>query len=375
MSTTPSKETSDPRLDELRTLVAPSVMEMLLKQRGAASTLLRRLPQKLSDPGQRAWQLTGLHLVAERRFYDAIVVFEGWYQLLLRHQAQRGAWLHKGAPLVWMRDCYVNLGHPALAKRFMMLTLIEDAVRGGGTIDTEKTGSYFRAVWYHGMADGLLRRYTKEISAFAGRYERAAWYPERVLQNLDRLWMTEIPQASEMSLYPANRRYIRELLAETGGDTSGRALEILAEYLLSVMPGCRTHRRKRSFSTDYDIVCSLDGFDLDFRSELGRYFVCECKDWKEPVNFGAFAKFARVLDSTKSRFGVLFSRSGITGTKLSRDAAREQVKLFQDRGIIVVVVRRADIEAVVRGVNFIALLKEKYEAVRLDLMPQRGDLE
>ena len=142
-----------------------------------------------------------------------------------------------------------------------------------------------------------------------------------------------------------------------------------AEYLLSAMPGCRTYRRKRSHSTDYDIVCSLDGFDLDFRSELGRYFVCECKDWAEPADFSTFAKFARVLDSTKSRFGILFSREGITGGASTSAASREQLKLFQDRGIVVVVVTRADINAVVDGHNFITLLREKYERVRLDLMP------
>ena len=64
-------------------------------------------------------------------------------------------------------------------------------------------------------------------------------------------------------------------------------------------------RRKRSWSTDYDIVCSMEGFEVDFRSELG-YFVCECKDWNQPADFSVMAKFCRVLDSTKSRFGVLF---------------------------------------------------------------------
>jgi hypothetical protein len=38
----------------------------------------------------------------------------------------------------------------------------------------------------------------------------------------------------------------------------------------------------------------------------------------------------------------------------------------------VVVVDQQDIEAVIAGYNFIALLRDKYEAVRLDLMPDRG---
>jgi hypothetical protein len=359
----------DPLLDELKKLVPSTVIEVLLGQRDATPRLMRELPQGLSRADQRAWELSGLHLIRGRRFYEAIAVFEGLYQKLLEHQVSTTKRVHKGMPLVWIRDCHVNLGHTALAKRFIMLTLVEDAIAADGAIDPEKTGGYFRLVWYHGISDELLRRYAGEIAAFARADELAARYPERVLQELDNLWMTDLPATAEAFLYPANRRYVRELLHQSG-DRAGRQMELLADYLLSAMPGCRTYRRQRSYSTDYDIVCSLDGLDLDFRSELGRYFVCESKDWRQPADFAAFAKFARVLDSTKSRFGILFSREGITGERLTRDASREQLKLFQDRGVIIVVVTRSDVEAVMNGANFIALLQEKYEAVRLDLLPK-----
>lgn len=360
-------EPSDPLLEELRQLVPAEVIE-LLGQRDSAPKLIEQLPRGLERRDQRAWELSGLHLVRLRRFHEAILIFEEWYRRLLEHQAVKGVRVHKGTPLVWIRDCHVNLDHTALAKRFIMLTLVEDAIAGNGTIDPERSGVYFRLVWWHGMADRQLRRYAEEIAAFGRENAVAARYPEHVLQHLDKLWMTEFPTTAEALLYPANRRYVADLLAQTG-DKTGTTLELLAEYLLSAMPGCRTYRRKRSHSTDYDIVCSLDGFDLDFRSELGRYFVCECKDWAEPADFSTFAKFARVLDSTKSRFGILFSREGITGGASTSAASREQLKLFQDRGIVVVVVTRADINAVVDGHNFITLLREKYERVRLDLMP------
>jgi hypothetical protein len=64
----------------------------------------------------------------------------------------------------------------------------------------------------------------------------------------------------------------------------------------------------------------MAGMDVDFRSELGRYFVCECKDWKGPADFASMAKFCRVLDSTKSRFGILFSKNGISEAVLKLGA-------------------------------------------------------
>jgi hypothetical protein len=79
------------------------------------------------------------------------------------------------------------------------------------------------------------------------------------------------------------------------------------------------------------------------------------------------AKFCRILDSVKSRFGILFSKKGISGRGKTKNAEREQLKVFQDRGMVIVVIDQDDLEHVARGDNFINLLREKYQRVRLDL--------
>ena len=133
-------------------------------------------------------------------------------------------------------------------------------------------------------------------------------------------------------------------------DRTGKALEYLAAYLMSCMPGVKTQISVRSKPSEYDVICSMDGFQTDFRSEFGRYFLCECKDWStDKADFTVFAKFCRLLDSIKSKFGILFSRNGITGEK------------------VIVVVDVSDIEAVMNGANFIHLLRDRYERIRLDL--------
>jgi hypothetical protein len=168
------------------------------------------------------------------------------------------------------------------------------------------------------------------------------------LQQLDRDWITRAPTPQEAGVFASNPRYIEHLI-RCLGDPSGKALEALADYLMSCMPGCRTMKRKQSPSTDYDLICSVEGIELDFRSELGRYFVCECKDRSGPADFTAMAKFCRVLDSVKSRFGILFSRKGISGEGTHRNAALEQLKIFQDRGTVIVVVDQKDLDRVAQG--------------------------
>ncbi len=179
--------------------------------------------------------------------------------------------------------------------------------------------------------------------------------------------MTILPSPNEAMLYPSNRHYMQFLLGRLG-TKSGRALERLAAYTLSIMPGCHVTRRWRTrlTKTDYDIVCSVEGLQADFRAELGRYFVCECKDWERRAIFSTMAKFCRVLDSLKCRFGILFSRRGVTGSKLLTGASAEQMRMFQDRGIVIVVVDEVDLRRVADGANFVTILRSKYERVRLE---------
>jgi hypothetical protein len=133
------------------------------------------------------------------------------------------------------------------------------------------------------------------------------------------------------------------------------------------MPGCRAYRRKNTPSSDYDIVGVFEGSLVDFRSEFGRYCVGECKDHTDPADFTDVAKFCRVLDSTKAKFGIMFSKNGITGQGRRTDADLERLKVYQDRGIVIVVVDLDDLNQVTNGTNFISMLREKYMVVRLNL--------
>jgi hypothetical protein len=343
----------------------------LLGKNDAGARLIQLLPQKyppeeVAQPGgDRPWELAGFRLLQQPgREYEALGIFWKLYEQLL--DAQSGSTrVHKGMPLVWISDCFSRLGFPVHAKRYLMLALCEDALREAGDVSPSTTGVYFRLVW-QGLPTQELERYARRFFELAQKMPAEAMFPEALLQQLDDGWLTELPSAREVSSYKVNTCYLNHLLPKLGCD-AGEALELVAEYLMSCMPGCRTKRRQRSASSDYDVVCAMEGFEFDFRSELGRYVVCECKDWDSPVDFTTMAKLCRVLDSIKSRFGVLFSRNGISGAGSTRYAEREQLKVFHDRGVIIVVLDRADLEQVASGANLITMLRRQYETVRLDL--------
>jgi hypothetical protein len=226
--------------------------------------------------------------------------------------------------------------------------------------------------WVYGLSDSQIRGYaTRAYDAYKENSAEAAM-PEWILQRFDQHWKTEVPSDQEAGTYHITKRYCEHLIGQLGGG-DGKALERLAQYLVGSMPGCRAYLRGRTFSTDLDVIASVEGPIADFRSELGRYFVCECKDRKEDkATFADVAKFCRVLDSLKAKLGVIFSPNGLTGEGEAENADREVLKVYQDRGIIIVVVNRDDLQRVAEGANLITLLREKYEIVRLDLCRALG---
>jgi len=358
---------------------------LLFDMRDGAPLLIKKLsdtytPEQISVPytqeqksdvgtPQRVWELSGLFYLKQGRFHEALSIFTALYEHMLKAQSEKSNLVHKGMPLVWISECFSGMGFPTLTKRYLMLTLIEDAIREKGSVSPEKTGIYFRLAWRGSLSDAEIKKYARRIFELKEENPIDGFFPEFILQELDQDWMTEIPAPIEAGFYYANNLYVSHLVSNLG-DGTGKTLERLSTYLLSCMPGCRTLRRAKSRSTEYDIVCSIDGLEVDFRSELGRYFVCECKDWDKPADFSTMAKFCRVLDSVKSRSGILFSKKGISGEGKTKDAEREQLKVFQDRGMVIVVVDENDIKQVANGKNFINMLKKKYERVRLDLISE-----
>jgi hypothetical protein len=103
-------------------------------------------------------------------------------------------------PLVWISDCFQQLGFPVHAKLYLMLTLCEDALRENGLVSPDTTGIYFRLVWGQGLPDEDLRRYAARFYELAQEIPQDAVFPEALLQRVDDGWLTELPSANEASV-------------------------------------------------------------------------------------------------------------------------------------------------------------------------------
>src|ERR1039457_3374791 len=349
----------------------PPQCSILLDQRDGAFRLVRLLEDSI-DPSETAqgqcgvWDNCARFYALQGRFHEALLIYVAMYAKLMDMQKTQDERKHKGTPLVRISEMHGYMGHPLLAKRYVMLTLCEDAIATGGKIPIDQTGSYFRAVWQHGISDQEFHRYACDAWDASQRNSEAIGFPEWALQELDQKWMTEYASSAEASLYVAHPDYGGWLLSKLGaGD--GKALERLAHYLLNCIPGFRAKMRMRTPSTDYDVYCAVEGPTYAFRSDLGRYFICECKDWASPADVTAILKFSSVLRTRKCQFGIIFSRHGLTGPGNLESAKRELLKL-NEHGVIILIITEADLKEVARGANFFSMLREQYERVHLDLI-------
>ncbi len=316
---------------------------------------------------QRVWLSIGMYFMQPQRLPEAARIFESLYHQMLEYQKRENRWIHKGAPLAFLSDCNRMQGFALHAKKCYMYMLCEDAVAYQGIKRVDGSGVYARASLY-GMSDTLVDRYTERVFKEIWKPgEPDMWFPEELLLRLGDEWMSEYPSVSEYGRYHANPQYVRHLRERTGED-GGAHLERLAHYLVSMIPGARAYRRRRLGSgSDYDVVGSFEGPGLDFRTELGRYFACECKDWAKPADVTVIAKMAYFLQAANMRFGILFSSKGITGVSDQKAAAREQLRVYSGMGIAIVVIDRRDLELMEAGESFLSLIRTRYEKVRLDV--------
>ena len=213
--------------------VAFGTLHPYLKGMASPPTALQALRVAFPKPKCRAaldgdpwrwWELLGLYYLdlGPSRWHDAFGIFAALYDYMHAAQRKLGR-LHKGMPLCWMADCSYYLNHPFHARRYLVLTLCEDALSRAQDSDHDMGGSYWRLVMRDGVADGDYRACVREIGALSREDPESCAFAEWALQRLERSkwltrprarhtgWLSVTPSVMEAGLYRANPRYIRYL--------------------------------------------------------------------------------------------------------------------------------------------------------------------
>jgi hypothetical protein len=122
----------------------------------------------------------------------------------------------------------------------------------------------------------------------------------------------------------------------------GRALERAIKYAFEQIPG---------------VTCSMR--DEDGLARFETEILVEAKNWKSKVGALEISWFATKMRRRNRRTGVLVAALGITGDPVRLTAARQQVVLALSEGQEVVVLTRAELDAVSSGERLAQLLLTK----------------
>jgi hypothetical protein len=307
-----------------------------------------------------------LHFLQSGRVKEALHAYHALYLLHLDMQEAVQVRIHKGDVLYWLGYAAEKISCHSVALRYYLLALCEDAIECNGIIDPNRVGTYHKLVigygftpnWFHDLASEIYMRSHNEALNI---------YPEHMLIGVNSAVRVFQPIGYEFQIVAQSPNYLKRLIENLGNGSDGRAMERIASYLLSTIPGFHVTERVRSHSSDYDVLAEVPVEASRLYPYTGDVIVCECKDTEDATGFTSIAKLCRVLDSVKARAGIVFSRNGVSGKRNTLDAHREIIKVYQDRAILIVVVDVNDLKAVANGESFYSMLVEKFRRLRLDL--------
>lgn len=169
-------------------------------------------------------------------------------------------------------------------------------------------------------------------------------------------------------------RYIARRLAE--GDAAptteekGAALEDVVVRSFCKIDGVGFLRRDQTNSansSEIDILLYNQAIPLGLPFFPG-YLIFECKNWVAPVNSAAVEGFVAKVRACRLELGILVAANGVTGDPQERTAANDVIRRAFDRdNIKLLVVTRAELEALRTVAGIVALMRDKFGGLIMGL--------
>lgn len=242
--------------------------------------------------------------------------------------------------------------------------------------------------WLHGkfgatdaelsLINRLAAECRKAVNGIA--WSSAAGFPEEIIRRLcsdrqvGRPLLARAATEDEFHLCPA---YLTALWDDVTGasdcNSKGEALEAVASYLCCLLPGCVPQQNviDPAQAAEYDLlVRNFASRESLTTSSFGREFIVECKNWDATVGVPEVGYFLFRMSSTRTRFGIMFAKRGVSGTSEKENRALALIRReFQQHGVVCVVINEDDIDMLARegASSFQSLLLTKADEFRFGM--------
>lgn len=173
-------------------------------------------------------------------------------------------------------------------------------------------------------------------------------------------------QQAEFDLY-----YDKLIKQDYSVHTKGALLEKLSRilfnnYLFEVRSNCTTSTNEIDILVSWSENAQVNRINQSFPC-FGDYFLCECKNYAKRVGVTYIGKFASLLESVRSPFGIMISWEGITG-KNWNDGVGLVKKLALGKRCNIIVIDKYDLARIHRKeVNIFKIVNDKFIALQSDI--------
>lgn len=157
--------------------------------------------------------------------------------------------------------------------------------------------------------------------------------------------------------------------------TKGKKLEELTyilfnksvENVFDVYRNCKTSTNEIDLMIRWTENARLAGINSAFPC-FGESFLCECKNYKGPVDVTYVGKFGHLMTISNVDFGIMVSWKGISG-KTKWDAAKGLTKKFalHENKYIVVIDKDDIFEICEKKKSIFSLIYDKYMALKFEI--------
>ncbi|MGA2584832.1 MAG: hypothetical protein ABSG31_16275 [Tepidisphaeraceae bacterium] len=280
-------------------------------------------------------------------------------------------------------DIHLRLANRAGALRWALLTHADDAL--GENLNGAARGLLHTLF---GVSEDALRAFEAIVAAALAQvgksnpaWDIAAGFAEESVRRFsedDNFGAVVMSKAASENEFPISKiflkvqmNHMRAVSNDKDTNAKGDALEEIAFYLFSLLPGCvpwpKVLHKDRIFETDLVARNLSTGSNLAVEM-LGRRFLAECKNWAKPIGVSEVGYFLFRMRLLHAPFGVIFSQNDITGagSMPSSDAADLIDRVFHEDGSICVVVSGKDLQDLESGKapSFWWMLQHKIDLLR-----------
>ena len=284
--------------------------------------------------------------------------------------------VYKAGIAYWLSESYRKRGDVGASIRWALLCHADDMLR---TIPHKGSGSH-RLLNTLGMTRDAYDAINKiaEANFQNGNWSHRSHFPEDILVEFTlqcpqyAYWITQPTSVVE---FPVSRAYFKALRHDlkAAGELEdsqqiGKAFEDLATYLTLLIPSWLPQKNVSPDEKPYehDIVISnmmsSDNLEVDV---YGRAFLAECKYLNHAVSANEVGYFLHRMHLTHTKFGIIFTKDGISGEDQDRYAQNQISRAYQQDKRICIVFDETDLNKLETGnVSFRAMLLKKVNDLR-----------